>query len=573
MKFKSKRIVAIVLGMVMVLSILAGCGNGSGSTPETTKAPENAAQTQTEGKTEVQPADPLGKYEEEITLRGAFLSGSDVTYIPGNPDYDSAEKNMWISAYKDMLGINVTYDWVSADWDAYSTKWNLAMAQGKLPDFGMVDAAAYSMLLDADLVMDMTDIFEEYASDTYKAYLEADGGVTREFSTRNGRLMGLPLTGKQPDSVSTFWIRQDWLDELDMEVPTTIDELVEVAQAFVDNKMGGSDTYGLAISNSIKDPNHSVVGFLEGYGAALEKWVVDDTTGKLVYSSVMDNVKAPLLKLQEMYANGLINQDFAVSDSGITGEDVAAGKVGIVFGSYYAPTGTDTCMKNDSEAKWTVAEVPTADGSDPVVHADTSVTTFIFVNKNCEHPEAVVKLINLQLALYNDEDPDVVAKYTSHPSPADESQKIQTSKYISTVFPANRPWQNLTRHQEAVHALETGEENFSLALSQTTYTALQNYLNGDAGQTFAWLTFGPEGAFSVISNYKDDDRIVSNEYQTMKTETMTEKQDILDDALEGAMMKVIMGEDISTFEKAVEDWYKNGGQTMTDEANAWYEAK
>jgi len=46
---------------------------------------------------------------------------------------------------------------------------------------------------------------------------------------------------------------------------------------------------------------------------------------------------------------------------------------------------------------------------------------------------------------------------------------------------------------------------------------------------------------------------------------------ILDDAMKTAMIKVIMGEDISVYEKAVKDWYANGGQIMTDEVNQWYE--
>ncbi len=37
--------------------------------------------------------------------------------------------------------------------------------------------------------MDMTDIFEQYASDKYKAFLDADGGATRGYSTHEGRLM------------------------------------------------------------------------------------------------------------------------------------------------------------------------------------------------------------------------------------------------------------------------------------------------------------------------------------------------------------------------------------------------
>ena len=33
-----------------------------------------------------------------------------------------------------------------------------------------------------------------------------------------------------------------------------------------------------------------------------------------------------------------------------------------------------------------------------------------------------------------------------------------------------------------------------------------------------------------------------------------------------------MGEDISVWEKAVSDWYANGGKTITEEVNAYYDS-
>ena len=188
MKATSKRLLALLMGMIMVLS-LAACGEKTAPTDAPTEK-DPAVETTAGGEnqpTESEQADPFGKYEEEITLRGAFLENSSIAYIPGNPDYDSAEKNMYITAYKEELGINVEYDWVSADKDAYNTKWNMAMAQKNLPDFGMVYAEQYKMLLDAGLIMDMTDIFEEYASDLYKEFLAADGGATRGYSTQDGK--------------------------------------------------------------------------------------------------------------------------------------------------------------------------------------------------------------------------------------------------------------------------------------------------------------------------------------------------------------------------------------------------
>lgn len=562
-----KKLITLMLVSVMATSLFMGCSKES--KPSDTQTQDKTQETPAEGPSESEPADPFGKYEEGITLRGAWLDTGGTVFVPGNPDYDSAEKNVFITAYKEKLGIDVTYDWVASDVTAYNTKWNMAMAQNDLPDFGMVYAEQYKMLLDADLIMDMTDLFEQYASDKYKEFLAADGGATLGYSTQNGRMMGLPITGAQPDSVAIMYIRKDWLDKVDLPVPTTIDELVNAAQAFVDNKLGGEDTYGLVGSKETFGLELGFLGFLNGYNAYPDSWIMDES-GKLIYGTTMDQTKSGLLKLQEMYSKGLINKDFAVTDKTIAKEDIAAGKVGIVYGTYYLASGISDNATKDPEANWVIAEIPTEDGSKPVVQGSVNRSQFIFVNKESKNPEAIIKLINAEIDLIFNEDPEVVKKYTTHLAP-DGEKNIQTSKYVATVQFCGMPWQNLTRYQESVKALKTGEENFTLALSETTYQNHLKYQDGDITQWNSYHIFGPEGTFSVIEKLKDENRILVDAYQAIPTETMSGKKSILMDTLNTAMTKVIMGEDISVYEKAVKDWNANGGQIMTEEVNAWYE--
>ncbi len=564
-----KRFISFVLVSAMAASLLFGCGKNSETSD--TDTTNNAQATPAQSTASAEPADPFGKYEGGITLRGAWLDTGGTVFVPGNPDYDSPERNVFITAYKERLGIDVTYDWVASDVNAYNTKWNMAMAQNDLPDFGMVYAEQYKMLLDAGLIMDMTDLFDEYASDKYKEFLAADGGATLGFSTQNGRMMGLPITGAQPDSVALFFIRKDWLDKVNMPVPATMDELVNTAQAFTDNKLGGKDTYGLVGGKESFGLDLGFQGVLNGYGAYPDSWI-KDASGKLIYGTTMDQTKNALLKLQEMYGKGLINKDFAVTDKTIAKEDIAAGKVGIAYGTYYLATGISDNATKDPEANWVITEIPTVDGSKPVVQGSVSRSQFIFVNKDCKNPEAVIKLINTEIDLIFNEDPEVVSKYTTHLGP-DGEKNVQTSKYVATVQFCGMPWQNLTRYQESVKALETGEENFSLALSQTTYQNHLKYQSGDITQWNSYHIFGPEGTFSVIEKLKNDNRILVDAYQAIPTETMSAKKNILMDALNTAMTKVIMGDDISVYEEAVQDWKANGGQIMTDEVNAWYANK
>ena len=227
-------------------------------------------------------------------------------------------------------------------------------------------------------------------------------------------------------------------------------------------------------------------------------------------------------------------------------------------------------MKTDPNAEWVIAEIPTADGSAAIAQGAVSRFNFMFVSKDCDHPEAVVKLLNLEIAKMNSDDPAEVLKYTTHPSPQDETVNIQTSLYCASVIICQRPWQNLIRYQDATKALETGVEEFRTALAEKTYNDFKKQI--EAGTKGWWMIFGPGGTFSVIEKMYNEDRIILDEYQSIPTETMSEKKASLDTALNAAMEKVIMGEDISVYEKAVEEWYQNGGQIMTDEVNAWYES-
>ena len=78
--------------------------------------------------------------------------------------------------------------------------------------------------------------------------------------------------------------------------------------------------------------------------------------------------------------------------------------------------------------------------------------------------------------------------------------------------------------------------------------------------------------YAIINKMKNEDRIVLDQYRTLPTPQFSEQLTVLMNDLYQVMVQVITGDDISEFDKAVEKWYADGGEALTQEVNEWYAA-
>lgn len=543
---KITKVISIALCTLILVSS-AACTSGS-KDAEKSAAGTTGTSTAT-GGTEASKPDPFGKYSPTITLTTVRTLDSNVKFDTTKPEAKSLTENAWASAYEEQLGIKFDYLWTPTP-EQYPSKWNVAIASGDIPDCAVVNGIIYKQLVEAGLVEDMTQYFNDYASDVYKQDNVADNGNTIGYMTYDGKLLGLPQDGTQPDALNLTFIRKDWLTKVNMSEPKTIDDLIALAKAFVDAKLGGANTYGL---NGNKDLA-SFSGFYNAFGAYYNIWVKDKSSDSLVYSNIQPEMKTALLKLQQMYKDGLIAQDFAVKDGAVSEQDIAASKVGISYGSFAEPLiGIKDNYSNDKSAEWAIMIPPSADGAKYISQASATPGDFIFVKKGCEHPEAVVKVVNLNFKL-NDNEPE------NYGTGADG---IEKHKYRFGCEMAH-PWKNLEAYKAVTAALES-KDTSKLNGEQKGY-----YDKIAAGDKPFSGVFGPYSTFKFISEMKDNDQILVDAYQSLPTETQMAKGDTIKTSLDAAMLKVIMGGDISTYDKAVEAWKKGGGDKITAEINDWY---
>ena len=132
------------------------------------------------------------------------IGGDDTieTYALGNLPGQTLEDNFWLDTYRDELGINVVYDWIVKGDDEYSQKINITIATGELPDIMSVTATQMVQLAEADLIADISDVYEAYAADFTKETLTQEGddpflgiwrGNPRPFNDRDESVFLLPI--------------------------------------------------------------------------------------------------------------------------------------------------------------------------------------------------------------------------------------------------------------------------------------------------------------------------------------------------------------------------------------------
>ena len=134
---------------------------------------------------------------------------------------------------------NTTYTLREVSNIEWSENVNLLCASGDLPDvvtnMGNVYNGGLPAAIRDEMIVDVAPYIEEYAPHYYDA-VTADEYTLKSCLTDDGQMGAMYPILEEPFPVTNgLWIRQDWLDELGKEIPTTTDELKEVLELFRDN--------------------------------------------------------------------------------------------------------------------------------------------------------------------------------------------------------------------------------------------------------------------------------------------------------------------------------------------------
>ena len=135
------------------------------------------------------------------------------------------EGNMIDRAIEEALNVKIERTLVPNS--GYEDKLNVLLASAKLPDLVQMRGNVDNAWITQEAILPLNDLLDKYGQDYLKAwegvepYLYDDGKTIYSMKRRDAFTFGY-----------SNCIRQDWLDKLGLEMPTTLDEYIEVLRAF-----------------------------------------------------------------------------------------------------------------------------------------------------------------------------------------------------------------------------------------------------------------------------------------------------------------------------------------------------
>lgn len=526
-----KRLLAICMAALMSVSLLAGCTNDSssstGNSAGQSTGGNNSSSAESKGGSDASVDGTWLPEGEKPTLRQLGINqAEDYNTYPVAADIE------------EVTGYHVEYDMLPSE--GAMDKLNLIMASNE--DYDMVviggetarvmEYALQGALMDISPYLQYTPNLDAAINDYERETFTVDGSLYAIGMSQ------LAFDGKG-DIRQGLWMRQDWLDELNLQSPTTTEELKEVLRAFkgYDNGTGTK-----TIPMTLRADNVTVDGLVGAFGLP-NPW--NEVDGELVYRGIDPRIKDYLSYMKELYQEGLLDAELPANQPANVTEKYTTGMAGTaMFGFWDAPSVFTTMEQSQPNQKTTyVVPLEGPNGDRSIGTVSGGFDRIAFVPAVCQNIEHVMNFMNIKL------EEETFVKLT-----------IGEEGTHYTVDEEGERWPTLPTFFD-----ERGQaNNYSTGRYADLYSDLWKTRNRkDARQYEVWEIMNGEG----FIEYRIDSEV--NKAPAFP-ETSKNKQ-TLDQMLLDQHIKIIAGnETVEDYDAFVEQWLAAGGQAMIDEHNQWY---
>ncbi|WP_082595904.1 extracellular solute-binding protein [Paenibacillus sp. Soil750] len=363
-KMKGKMV--LVLSMITVM-LAAACSNESKDGPKATEKNPTASATANAVP------DPYSSLPKKVSIsmfdRGK-VSSDEGTY----------EKNRWVDYIRKESGIDLSI--VPVPRAQSKDKLNVLIASNQAPDLiWEFDRSYIGKLVTQGALQPINEYIDKYST-SYKKYLKENPDLLPHI-TFDGKIYAA-VTKRPVTAVANhgMWIRQDWLDELNLKAPTTVDELITVAQAFKNKYPGSTPIVGANASDI----------YAALYGAMNSQWYVED--GKMKYGATLDRFADVISLEKKLFNLGLVDREYFTDNNNQRSNQLwTTGKAGIMLGQWLTPLNADL-LKNVPNANPVPLEAVSTKYGKYGVYQEASPFIYVAFNKNMKNPKAAIEYLD-----------------------------------------------------------------------------------------------------------------------------------------------------------------------------------
>ena len=549
----------------MIALSQAGCLVLTGCNKQQTEKTDTAEHTQ-EWKTAE--TTPFGRYPEEVIYTLGKMTGMNNSNLPKGDTY---EDNGYTRYLKKQLNIQNKDVFEAGENDNYQETVSMTIASRELPDVMVVnDMEMLQLLVDNDLIEDLTQVYEDCTSSRIKDIYNSYGSEILDNVTFDGKLMALPETNID-DGPSLCWLRKDWMDKLGLDAPKTVEDVENIVHEFVQKDPGGNgkgETVGLVCDDELTggcgysyEYQNDII--FASFGAFPKQWIYNKD-GEVVYGSVQNEAKAALGKLRQMYQQGTLDNNFLMRESSNIIELIVSGKCGSFFGPWWSPNNPlMSAMQKNPNAEWQPYLIQTDKDGQTSFASQNPNDKYVVVRKGYKHPEIVMKIVSVLFddLRYDEEDVREMERY-----------------YQDNVDPTARPLAINVDYKDALmrcydslkDAIQGRKKLEDLGLLEGAYyISCSKYLDRKK-ETSAqkswedWAAYASRmTACSVLR--KGQTRQVKSLFFG-ETKTMKSNWWRLEELEKKAYLEIVTGQKpLSYFDEFVKEWNRQGGEKIRGE--------
>jgi len=522
-----KKRIAQMMVVLFVFALVVGCAanKSGGEAKPTASQPDNAAASSTEKPQEI----------------------VDVTIFKGPMETAPDENHKYVTYVAEKTGVRPHF--IAAPWGGgveYTQKLQTLLASGEIPDAFRPYNGIENMVISQGAALALDDLLPVYAPNLWKYFPEETWGIVRANSP-DGKIYYIPSVQQANDR--GIIVRKDWLDKLNLSVPTTQQQFVDMLVAFRDKDPNGNGEKD-EIPTSGRELGRWFDHIFAMYGVAMFEgfpdW--DIYNGKLEYSAVQPNMKAALAFARDLYKEKLLDNETFLNKADVWLGKITNDKVGAFFhlvDGQITVNNLPSLRKTVPNAEFLAIPLPKVEGYEGFYTLKSMGIEWILSKKAEEKAPAILKYIDFfftpegrDFFIYGLEGDTYVSDGGSKKYLADKD----TSEQV------------LWRRNGF---LATGITTFNLDEKLVELNA--KYAAGNPGNTQAGYENVNQTFRSIAGNGMPDN--IYDGFADIKTHKLYQEY----------MARIIIGDwSIDKFDEFVEKWYSTGGDEVTKRANEWY---